>query len=367
MSSTRRRLAITGAIVGTFLASMDVTVVGTAMPTIVSQLGGLSLYPWVFSIYLLTSTATVPLYGKGADLFGRRPMYFLAVGVFLLGSLLCATANSMEMLILWRAVQGLGAGGVAPVTQTIVGDLYPAAERGKVQGLFASVWAISSVAGPAVGALIVEHGSWPLIFSLNLPFGVVAVGLMMVGLKEKVERKERRLDLLGAGLLACAAMSLMWGLLRAGHAGLDGIAIGSLVASVALTAALVRQEMRHPDPMIPPALLAEPLIAIGALGGILAGAILYGVTSFVPPLIQGVLGRSPSEAGLGVLPLGLAWPLSATLSTRLIKRLGYKRTVTFGGILLAIGALPFFAVGPSMPLWGCWSPPACRASASASP
>jgi len=335
---TRRRLVLTGAVVGTFLASVDVTVVGTAMPTIVSQLGGLALYPWVFSIYLLTSTATVPLYGKGADLFGRKPVYLIGVGLFIAGSLLCATASTMEQLVLWRAVQGMGAGGVIPVTLTIVGDLYPAAQRARVQGLFSAVWAVSSIAGPALGALIVEQWAWQWIFLLNLPFGIIAAALMVLALHEKVESRGRRLDVLGATLLSVCASCFMWAMLRGGD---QGFASATVVCALAVAllagAGLVVQERRHPEPMIPPALLGDRVVAVAVIAGVVLGGVLFGATSYVPAFVQGALGGGPADAGAAVIPMGIGWPLASIINGWTLPRWGYRPCAVLGGALLVVG------------------------------
>jgi EmrB/QacA subfamily drug resistance transporter len=340
---TRRRLVLTAAVVGTFLASVDVTVVGTAMPTIVSQLGGLALYPWVFSIYLLTSTVTVPLFGKGADLFGRKPAYLLGVGIFVAGSVLCATADTMEQLVLWRAVQGVGAGGVIPVTLTIVGDLYPAAQRARVQGLFSAVWAISSVAGPAFGALIVQQWTWPWVFLLNLPFGLLAATLMVLALHEEIESGVRRLDIVGGLLLTVSATTFMWAMLRGGDRGFASAEVGTaLVVSFVAAAALVRQERRHPEPMIPPALLVDRVVVVTALAGILLGGVLFGVTTYVPAFVQGALAGGPADAGAAVIPVGIGWPLASNLNGWTLRHWGYRTCAILGGGFLVLGCTGLF-------------------------
>src|SRR5579864_6382196 len=182
---------------GMALAALDTTIVGTALPSIVGKLGGISLYSWVFSVYLLTSTTTVPIYGKLADLYGRKPMFLFGSGLFLLGSIMCGTAQSMEQLIIFRAIQGLGAGAVMPIVLTIIGDIFELKERAKVQGLFSGVWGISSVVGPAIGGIIVDHFSWRWVFFINIPFGILSCVLLALALKENVERKHQRLDYLG--------------------------------------------------------------------------------------------------------------------------------------------------------------------------
>lgn len=337
---TRRPWVLAAALVGTFLASVDVTVVGTAMPTIVGQLGGLPLFPWVFSIYLLTSTVTVPLYGKAADLFGRKPAYLTGVILFVGGSLLCATSSTMTQLIVWRAVQGIGAGGVIPITLTIVGDLYPAQQRARVQGLFSAVWAVSSVSGPALGAFIVQYWAWEWIFIVNLPFGVVAAGLMIVGLHEQVERARHRLDLWGAVWLTVSAATLMWALLGGGDVGfLQPMILISLVAAAITGLLFVVNEKRHPEPMIPPALLVDPVVRVACIAGLAMGGVLFGVSSYVPAFVQGALGGGPADAGISVLPMGIGWPIASNLTGWTLRKIGYRASALLGGAFLAIGGL----------------------------
>ncbi|OGR08141.1 MAG: hypothetical protein A2341_05600 [Deltaproteobacteria bacterium RIFOXYB12_FULL_58_9] len=352
MKHTRRGLVLAAAVVGTFLASVDVTVVGTAMPTIVSQLGGLELFPWVFSIYLLTSTVTVPLYGKGADLFGRKPTYLLGVGLFVAGSVLCATASTMGQLVVWRAVQGMGAGGVIPITLTIVGDLYPAAQRAKIQGLFSAVWAISSIAGPALGAFVVEHWAWQWIFLINAPFGVLAAILMLLALHENIERHSRRLDLVGGALLTVATGSLMWAMLRGGDVGFDNPeVVGSFVVALVSAVALVFQERRHPEPMLPPALLTDRVVAVTCIAGVAMSGVIFGVSSYVPAFVQGPLGGSPTAAGTAIIPVGIGWPIGSNLTGWTLRRFGYRPSAIIGGCFLALSAVCFFTFGLDTPRW----------------
>ena len=195
---------------------MDATIVSTALPTIVGQLGGLSLFSWVFSVYLLTSTVTVPLYGTLADIYGRKPILIFGASVFLIGSALCGLAGSMEELILFRAVQGLGAGAVQPMTMTIIGDIFTIEQRAKIQGLFSSVWGVTSLAGPALGGLITQGLSWRWVFFINIPIGLIAIALIWTFFHENMEerKQEHSLDYYGTILLSGAVVSLLLGLLH---------------------------------------------------------------------------------------------------------------------------------------------------------
>src|SRR5437588_8017866 len=197
MTRRARTIVVIALMLVMSLSALDTTIVGTALPSIVGKLGGLALYSWVFSIYLLTSTTTVPIYGKLADLYGRKPIFLFGSTLFLLGSILCGAAQSMEQLIIFRAIQGLGAGAVLPIVLTIIGDIFELKERAKVQGLFSGVWGLSSIVGPALGGLIVDHFSWRWVFYINIPFGLLSAFLLIIALKENVERKKRSIDYLG--------------------------------------------------------------------------------------------------------------------------------------------------------------------------
>src|SRR5256714_5852011 len=211
MSMTRKSkiIVIIALMLGMSLASLDTTIVGTAMPTIIGKLGGINLYSWVFSAYLLTSTTTVPIYGKLADLYGRKPIFLIGSSLFLIGSIASGAAQSMEQLIIFRAIQGVGAGAVLPIVLTIIGDIFTLEERARVQGLFSGVWAVSGILGPALGGLIVDHFSWRWVFYINIPFGLLSAFLLIIALKENVERKKRSLDYLGTLSLTGGIVALL--------------------------------------------------------------------------------------------------------------------------------------------------------------
>src|SRR5436305_3427894 len=213
----RAKIIITIALMlGMSLASLDTTIVGTAMPSIVGKLGGITLYSWVFSVYLLASTTTVPIYGKLADLFGRKPIFLFGTALFLIGSIASGASQSMEQLIVFRAIQGLGAGAVLPIVLTIIGDIFVLEERAKIQGLFSGVWALSSIIGPALGGLIVDHFSWRWVFYINIPFGILSCLLLAFTFQENVERKSQHLDYLGTLTLTGSAIALLFFLLQGG-------------------------------------------------------------------------------------------------------------------------------------------------------
>src|SRR5215471_7499472 len=234
---------------GMSLAALDTTIVGTALPSIVGKLGGITLYSWVFSAYLLTSTSTVAIYGKLADLYGRKPLFLFGTAVFLIGSIACGAAQSMEQLVLFRAIQGLGAGAVLPIVLTIIGDIFVLEERARVQGLFSGVWATSSIVGPALGGLIVDHLSWRWVFYINIPFGLLSAFLLIIAFKEKVERKKLSIDYIGTLTLTGGIVALLFALLQGGTTwawnSLQSIALFSLAAVLLLL--FFYQEIRTPE------------------------------------------------------------------------------------------------------------------------
>jgi EmrB/QacA subfamily drug resistance transporter len=337
---------------GMSLASLDTTIVGTALPSIVGKLGGITLYSWVFSIYLLTSTTTVPIYGKLADLYGRKPLFLFGATLFLIGSAASGAAQSMEQLIIFRAIQGLGAGAVLPMVLTIIGDIFSLEERATVQGLFSGVWGLSSIVGPFLGGLIVDHFSWRWVFFVNIPFGLLSMILLILTFKESVERKKHRLDYLGTLTLTGSIVALLFALLQGGTtwAWASFQSVGLFVAAVVLFAAFIRTEQRAAEPILPLVLFKNRIIAIASIGGVVVGVLLFGITSYVPLFVQGVKGGSATSAGLTLGPLLLAWPLTAAISGKIVIRYGYRITAVFGLILATIGAIMMVLFSPQMSL-----------------
>ncbi len=338
---------------GMSLAALDTTIVGTALPSIVGKLGGISLYSWVFSVYLLTSTTTVPIYGKLADLYGRKPMFLFGSGLFLLGSILCGTAQSMEQLILFRAIQGLGAGAVLPIVLTIIGDIFALEERARVQGLFSGVWGIASVVGPALGGVIVDHFSWRWVFYINVPFGLVSAVLLALYLKENVERKKQSLDYFGTLTLTGSIVALLFALLQGGTswAWVSFPSIALFALFIALMVLFLYQEHRAPEPILPLTLFNNRIIAVSSIGGIILGVLMFGITSYVPLFVQGVMGGTATSAGLTLGPLLLAWPIAATASGRIVINFGYRFTSILGMALATIGTgmVVLYNTGTTLP------------------
>jgi EmrB/QacA subfamily drug resistance transporter len=323
------------------LAALEGTVVVTAAPTIAGSLGGLSLFSWVFSIYLLASTVTVPIYGKLADLYGRKPVLVTGVVAFLAGSILCGIATSMEMLIVFRAVQGLGAGAVLPITITIIGDTFSIQERAKIQGFFSGVWGVAGIAGPAIGGLITDYVSWRWVFFINLPFGIACLVLLLRFYAERTEKRLHVLDYPGALLLSGAIVSLLLALLHGGETygwlSLETLALfGVAVLSLAL---FIVQELKAPEPMIPLSLFRIRAIAVSSFAVFLAGALMFGVSSYIPLFAKGVFGSTATEAGFVLAPMSICWVVGAIVCGRIILRTGFYPSAVVGGVSLVLGAV----------------------------
>ncbi|WP_199737882.1 MDR family MFS transporter [Cellulomonas sp. PhB150] len=327
--------------VTTGLVAIDSTILATAVPTIVRELGGFSSFPWLFSLYLLTQAVTVPIYSKLADTWGRKPVVLIGIGLFGVGSVLCGFAWSMPALIAFRAVQGLGAGAVQPMAVTIAGDIYTVAERAKVQGYIASVWAISSVVGPTLGGVFSQFLSWRWIFFVNVPLCVVAAWLLWRRLHEQVERRPHRVDWLGGALLTASLSLLILGILEGGNAWawLSGESLAVLGGGLVLLVAFLRVEMRAEEPVLPLALLSRRLLATAALVSVGVGVILIGLTSYVPSFLEALLGVSPLQSGLTLALLTIGWPISASQSGRLYLRVGFRITALIGTTIVVLGCL----------------------------
>jgi EmrB/QacA subfamily drug resistance transporter len=344
--NVRRPFVLASVMAAMFMIAIEATIVSTAMPRIAGQLGDLHLYAWVFSAFLLTQTATTVVFGKLADLFGRRPVIIAGIVVFLVGSILCGLAWSMPSMIAFRLIQGTGAGAIQPVCLTVVGDLYPGQARGKIQGYLASVWGISSVLGPLAGGLITQHLSWAWIFWINVPVGLAASAGFFFHLRESVARETKSVDFVGAGLFAASVAALMVALTELGTAN-DATALAAIGLCAISAILFVLQERRARDPMIVFALWAHRPIATANAATLCSGVALTGLTSFLPMYVQGVLGRSPLVAGFTLTMMVLGWPIAATLAARHFPRFGLRRTFLVGAVLLPAGALVFPILGPA--------------------
>jgi EmrB/QacA subfamily drug resistance transporter len=335
----RRRAVTVALLLVTALASFESTVVSTAMPTIIGDLGGLSVYAWVFSVYLLTSTVAMPVYGRLADIYGRRRLLLVAIGIFLAGALVCAFARSMPQLIAARAIQGLGAAGLIPVSLAVAADIYSLEQRARVQALFSGVWGFASLAGPLLGAFLTVHFGWRSIFSINVPLGIVAFFLVATRMIESRAALPDPVDVAGGSSLALGMTLVLFAVLRTpGETGATSAVRASfLVGGVVALAFFARLQMRRKSPLVPPDLFRSWDSTSPYLSGIVLGTTIYGVDTFVPLFVQGARGGTAGAAGAVVTPLIFLWALSAALAARLLLRLGFRRTARLGATLILLG------------------------------
>ncbi len=328
-----------------FMVSIESTIVSTVMPQIVAELGGLRLYSWVFSSFLLAQTAMTVVFGNLADVYGRKPVMLAGIAIFLVGSLLAGFAWSMPTMILFRLIQGVGAGAIQPVAITIVADLYPARERGKIQGYLASVWAISAVLGPVAGGLIIRNVSWAWVFWINIPVGLVAAAGFVAFLHETAKHERRSIDILGAIAFTVVVTSFLIALTEIGNTG-NTILAAAAVVFCASTLAFVWQERRAANPMVSFSLWSHRPIATSNAVSLLAGMALMGLTTFVPIYVQIVLQRSPVMAGFALTTMLVGWPAGATLAARSFHRFALHRLMLWGAALIPVGAVCLVLLTP---------------------
>jgi EmrB/QacA subfamily drug resistance transporter len=323
------------------VAALDSTVVSTAMPTIIGNLGGLTEYGWVFSAYLLASTVTVPLYSRMADMYGRKPIFLTGLALFVGGSMLCGSAGSMFMLILFRTVQGLGAGAVQPISFTILGDVFESEQRARIQGLFSGVWGAAAVVGPAIGSVITTTIGWRWVFFVNAPVGLVAAFLIGKYLHEHVEHHRHRLDLGGAAILTIGLVALLFAATEGGQlwGWTSPLTLGLVVAALVLILAFIAFERRVAEPLIDLSLMGVPVIAAGLAIGGLAGVVMFSLSAYVPPLIQGVLAGNALEAGVAVAAMSIGWPVGSIVGGRALLRWGARPVVLVGAAMLVVGTI----------------------------
>ena len=343
MSQRRVYIITAGVILSLFLASMEGTVVATAMPSIVAQLGGLSIYSWVFAIYMLASTTTVPIYGKISDLLGRKKVYTFSMLLFLVGSVLCGLANSMESLIIFRAIQGLGAGGIIPMALTVIGEIFDVEKRAKMQGLISGVWGLSSIIGPVIGGFLVDQISWHWVFYINLFPGVLAILFVWFAWVDQEQQmiNKPKLDVSGTILLTVAVLSLLVGL-----NGLENrLNLWFIVVSIGLLVVLYFVEKKAGDPILPLRLFKNRLFVVAFLHGILAGWAMFGSLSYIPLFVQAVVGTTATMAGISLTPMSLSWTLTSILGGRFILRVNFRLLAIIGMLLLAVGSFLMTTIG----------------------
>jgi len=332
ISLARRRAITAGLLLGMSLGALEATVVGTAMPTIITALGGLAHYSWVFAAYLLTSTATVPIWGRLSDLYGRRPIYLIGIVLFLIGSMLAGAATSMPMLIVARAVQGLGTGVLIPLSMTIIGELYTLRERPRTQALFSGMWGLASIAGPLVGGYITDAWSWRGVFYINLPFGLLGAAVIAIAYPPSHVTRKVQVDWLGAALLVSGISTLLLAL------GDDtGSHVAWFAASVVLLGGFVWSAGRTAEPILPIDLLSSRVVSRSLIVVFLGGFALFGAIAFIPLFVQTVIGGTATQAGQVLTPLFLGWVTMSIVAARATVKIGYRVVAIGGSFLLAAG------------------------------
>ena len=357
MSSTRgttvgfrseRGAVLLALMLTTGLIAIDATILATAVPSVVKDLGEFDQFPWLFSVYLLAQAVSVPIYSKLADTIGRKPVILVGIGLFLVGSVFAGFAWNMTSLIVFRVIQGLGAGAAAPMSMTIVGDIYTVEERALVQGYIASVWAVSSVVGPALGGVFSQFASWRWIFIVNIPLCLIAGWAIIRSYHEQVEKRRHKIDYLGAVLLTVGLTAVILALLEGGNAWawLSVPSVLSFAVGIASLAGFVFAERRAAEPIVDLAILARPLILTTTLVSLGVGALMIGVTSFVPTYLENALNAPPLVSGIAVAALTLGWPLAAANSGRVYMRWGFRTTILAGSAIALVGTIALAATGP---------------------
>ena len=346
----RRGWILIAALIATFIPAVESSIVATALPTIVGALDGFDLFSWVFAVPLLTMAATIPVYGRLADIYGRKRVFFVGTSIFLVGTVLCGFARSTEILILDRAIQGFGSGAIQPIAMTVIGDVYTPTERARVQGWTSAVFGLAAVVGPALGAFLVQHVHWSLVFWINLPIGLLAIAMFAILLPETAPRRRHSLDYLGGILLMIGVGALMLALVQARTLGIAQV-LAVAVGAVSLVA-LFAHERRTPEPMLPLAMWRRRVVALCNAAGFGASAAMMAVSALLPIFVQGVMGRSPAVAGIVISAQSVSWMFAAFAAGRLMIRTSYRLTAAIGGTALVIGAAMLILLGPETdPFW----------------
>lgn len=354
LSAAGRRRVLVGLMLAMALAAMDTTIVATAVPSIVRDLGGFSLFPWVFSVYVLAQAVTIPIYGRLADLYGRRPMLVVGTIVFLVGSALSGLSWSMGSLIAFRALQGLGAGAIQPIVTTLAGDLYTLEERARIQGTISSVWGISAIVGPAIGGFFAEYATWRWIFYVNLPIGLAALLVILRELHEPhVVRARHRIDYTGSALLVGGIGLLTLALLQGGvhWAWLSPASVGLFCVSGVLLTAFAFNERRVAEPMLPPWVFGRGTLLGAAIGSAAVGLLTIGLITYLPAFAQGVLGDGPVVAGFVLAAMSVGWPIAASQAGRLYLRIGFRDTALLGAAICVAASALFLLLDAGSQAW----------------
>ncbi|MBE7524270.1 MAG: MFS transporter [Burkholderiales bacterium] len=328
------------------LAAMDTTIVSTAIPQIVGDLGGFALFGWVFSIYLLAQTVTIPIYGKLADMLGRKPVLMVGMAIFLAGSAASALSWNMPALVVFRGLQGLGAGAILATVYTLAGDLYSVRERAAIEGWLSSMWAVAAIVGPLLGGAFAEYLSWRWIFLVNLPVGAVALLLLARYLHEHAPRQRHRIDYAGATLMLLAGSAVIFALLQSGQAWpwWSEASLAAWSIAVLLVVATVAVERRAAEPIVPGWLWRRRTLACANLSMVGMGIVMMGPSTYLPTYGQSVLGLGPIAAGFVLATMSLGWPTASALSGRLYLRIGFRDTALCGAVLVLAATAGFLAL-----------------------
>lgn len=340
----RRRNIVIAIMVAMFLGAIEGTVVTTAIPTIVRDLHGFGLISWVFSLYLLTSAISTPVYGKLSDLYGRKNILSIGIIIFLVGSSLCGLSRNMHQLIAFRALQGLGAGAIFTVTYTIIGDLFSLAERAKVQGWLSAVWGIASIVGPFLGGFLIDWLSWHWIFFICIPFGILSIVLLRRNLSESLERKRHWIDYIGMAVFSAAIITLLAGVLSGGKS----LLLWSVLTTLLLVA-FYFLERKAKEPIIPFEIITRNNTVVNIIS-FLAAAVLMGTDVYIPIYIQNILGFSATISGVSMAPMSVSWLLSSVFLGKAIPKYGEKAVIGFSTAILLLSSLLLPTLGVKSPL-----------------
>jgi len=345
---TNRAVVLASVLLAIFIAAIEGTIVATAIPSIVGDLGGFSLFSWVFSSFLLAQAVTIPIYGKLADLYGRKPVFTFGIIVFLIGSVLCGLAKTMNMLIVFRMLQGIGAGAVQPIATTIIGDVFSQSERARIQGYISSVWGVSSIIGPALGAFFVQYVHWAWIFWVNVPIGILAVAGIWFFLGETVHKQQHTIDYIGSALIFISVSALMIVFIQAGTVWSWSSAPVLLLLGLSIVGfyLFILQERHTAEPIMPLEIWSDSLLVVSNLATLTTGIVLIGISSFLPTYIQGVMGKSPIISGFVLAFMTMGWVIGATLAGRIMFKFGFRRIAIVGGFWILVGSMFLITMGP---------------------
>ncbi|WP_102275081.1 MDR family MFS transporter [Cytobacillus massiliigabonensis] len=351
-NETKHTSVIVALLIATFLTAIEGTIVSTAMPKIVEDLGGSELYTWVISVYLLATVISTPVFGKLADLYGRKLMFTIGTIIFLIGSMLSGLSQSMEQLVLFRLIQGIGAGALTTIPFTIIGDVFEFKQRAKIQGWISSMWGIAGIAGPLVGGFIVDTISWHWIFYMNLPFGIISLILLWVSLKEQIEKKKQVIDYAGILTFAICMTSFLYALtLLKEHKHLTGSITVYLVIAFIGLCLFIWIEAKGKEPMLPLTLFKNTLITVSNIAGFLLGFILVTVTFYIPLWVQGVTNLNATYSGIAMLPMSVTWPIGAIFCGKWLGNKSIAHVTLIGTLVVILSCTGFVFFQTNTPVY----------------